>query len=102
MREVARRNSKLPQAVEARRRHCQESRLWEIGHAHIKARPEIRKRAGRRQSATKMAWCPHDMREDYRTLVYVKKVSAAEARAMILEEHERRMDAFTARLEATA
>lgn len=102
LRERARIHGQLPQAIEGRRRHAIESRIWERGHATIAADPEIRARAGRRQSATKLGWCPNDLRGAYRQLVHSKKVPAAEARRMILEQHERRMVAFRNRMEAAS
>lgn len=41
--------------------------------------------SGRKRSATVMAWCPVEYREDYHRLINVKHIKAKEARAMILD-----------------
>jgi hypothetical protein len=68
------------------------ARLKELGrnaYRHSQT-PEARQRwqagraaAGRKRSDTVLAWCPPDRREEYRHLLYVKRLPAAEARAMI-------------------
>jgi len=90
LREVA----QLPHATEARRARALEMRLWEKGHACIPAGSEARKRGGRRRSETVMAWCPAELRQTYRELVYRKKLRAAEAKEIILEQHEKDMREF--------
>lgn len=37
-------------------------------------------------TASKLAWCPPHLRQDYRRLIYSKKLSAAEARQIILAQ----------------
>lgn len=44
--------------------------------------PEVRARSGRKRSATVLAWCPADRRDEYRELK-AKGISAAEARRVI-------------------
>jgi hypothetical protein len=44
-----------------------------------------RQEAGRRISATRLAWCPPDRIAEYRHLTRVKRIRAAEARRMILD-----------------
>ncbi len=81
----------LPQAVAARRKHCIEARLWEQGNAANAARPagsESRKRAGERQTATRLSWCPPHLRQFYRDLVRTSKLTAAEARTYIEAQNE--------------
>lgn len=68
-------------------------RLWEIGLPFSLA-PEVRARAARTHSERRMAWCPRELREDYRRLVYSKKLRAAEAREIILAQHEKDMATF--------
>jgi hypothetical protein len=83
---------KLPQAIEARRRGAIERRIWERGNAaQGPAGSPARVRAGKKGSAAKLAWCPPHLREHYRYLVYSQHVKAAEARALILEQHEAEM-----------
>lgn len=84
----------LPQAVEARRQRFLTERIWERGIATLAANPELRALSGKRQSNTKMAWCPRELRDEYKRLVYSQKIPAAEAKAMILEQHERDMARF--------
>jgi hypothetical protein len=52
-------------------------------------RPEVRERAGRSLSETRMAWCPLEYREQYKQLTRLKVCTAGEAREMILEQIER-------------
>jgi hypothetical protein len=66
--------------------HLVRLRLWE--RTHNPAGSESRKRAGKRRSATVLAWCPPKLRGEYRFLVRNKGLKAAEARAIILEQHE--------------
>lgn len=85
---------KLPQAVEARRNSMKMCRVWERARGGPPAGSPERIRAGQRQSETKMAWCPRELRDDYRRLVHSKKIPAAQARGLILEQHERNMAKF--------
>ncbi len=48
--------------------------------------PEVRKAAGRKTSETRMAWCPPELRAEYRTLIHSKLIPAAEARRIIEAE----------------
>lgn len=75
------------------------ARLWEKSPS-APAGSESRIRAGKRSTETRMAWCPRELRDDYRRLVYSKKVPAAEARAIILEHHERYLAKFRASIAA--
>lgn len=43
-----------------------------------------RKEAGKKRTATCMAWCPADRIAEYRNLTRIKKIPAAEAKRMIL------------------
>lgn len=85
---------KLPQSVEARRKHCIERRLWERGQAAQPKGSQARIDAGKRQSATKLPWCPPHLRDDYHRLVNRHKFKAAEARAMIEEQYALEMARF--------
>ncbi len=57
-------------------------------------RPEARAKAGRAISAARLAWCPVHLRQAYRDLLYVKRFKAAEAKAMILDQHASEMERF--------
>lgn len=69
--------------------------LWLQSSAHG---PEARAKAGRTLSEQRLAWCPRELRDDYRTMR--RKVGASEARRIILDQHERDMAAFRQKLEA--
>ena len=83
--EHARQASRSPAAVEARTERWNRERLWEKGTA-ARCKPEVAKRAGRPLSARRLAWCPPHLRQAYRDLINVKRIKAAEARRMILEQ----------------
>lgn len=76
-----------PDIADRRTRHFVESRIWERG-VEAARKPEVRKRAAKRQSATKLAWCPAHLRDDYLFLTRTKRLSAADARALIEDRHE--------------
>lgn len=84
---------KLPHAVEARRRHCIERELWNVGNASQPKGSAARVRGGRRQSATKNSWCPPHLLDDYKRLVR-SRYKAAEARAIIEDQHAVEMARF--------
>jgi len=48
--------------------------------------PEQRELAAKRQSARKLSWCPPHLRDEYRRLVRSKKLTAAQALAVIMAE----------------
>jgi hypothetical protein len=84
--------AKLPHAVERRRENAKAMRLWEIGLPLVGAKGSpSRMRAGKRRVETLMAWCPPQLRADYRQLVYSKKLRAREARQVIEQHHETEM-----------
>lgn len=69
-----------------------------IGHlGHRSRSPECLKRIGRSRTETLLAWCPRELRDEYRRLLR-KRVKAAEAKEMILAQHEKDMAAFRRRL----
>lgn len=47
--------------------------------------PAVRKEAGRRASNTRLAWCPPELRDEYRFLIKTHHMPAVEARALIEE-----------------
>lgn len=85
---------KLPQAVEARRAAMGQRRIWEHARGGPPAGSPSRIRGGIRQSETKLAWCPRELRDAYRDLVKRKRIPAVEARRLILEQHDRNMANF--------
>ena len=76
------------------RRMVMENRLWEQGHASYVAGSEAARRGGARLSAVRLAWCPPELRDEYRFLTNAKGYRAAEARAMIEDQHELQMACF--------
>lgn len=60
--------------------------------------PEDYKRGAARCAETKLAWCPPELRDAYRELMYRKKFKAAEARQIIMDQHEKDMAAFRRKL----
>lgn len=87
LRKRARNLSSDPEINLIRSRHFVANRIWEIGHVAA-SNPESRAKAGQRGSATKLAWCPRHLREEYRYLVHTKRLKAAAAREIILAQHE--------------
>lgn len=92
MRAIAERNLRTPKATEARRRAAQASGAWRKALAAVT--PEDRRIAGARSRATKLAWCPPELRDDYVFLVKRRGWKAAEAREIILRQHETDMARF--------
>lgn len=92
LRRRARAVGKLPVSIEARRRSAISRRIWEQGAAHTTL--ASRKLAGERARATKLAWCPAELRDEYMRLIRSKRMLAVEARALILGQHEKDMLAF--------
>jgi hypothetical protein len=74
--------------AERSRRSMHERKLWVAGQAAQGAGSDARKRAGRGIHETRMAWCPRHLRKDYRHMVDVLRYPAAEARQIILDQHE--------------
>lgn len=87
LRARARRLAEDPVINAKRTQHFKEGRFWELGTIAAKA-PEVRARAGRKASATKLAWCPPHLRADYLHLVRGKRFLASEARAFIEDQNE--------------
>lgn len=87
-----------PKQREAAREASKRSGAWRVAAAAIT--PEHRAKGAKRLSEQRLAWCPRELREEYRRLVYTKKVKAAEAREIILAQHEKNMAAFRRKLKA--
>lgn len=100
MRERMRKAASLPHATEIRRQKAIELRFWEKGWEAAPKGSEARIRGGKRLSDTRLAWCPRELRDQYKKLVRSNKIPAAEARVMILDLHEREMERFRQKLEA--
>jgi len=97
LRQRAIRIGKLPHAIEGRRRHCIEKRLWERGNAAQPAGSPARILAGARRTDQVLAWCPRELRQMYRDLLY-SGTKAADAKVLVLEHHETQMRRFRAKL----
>lgn len=81
-----------PEEIERRRNAPHLKELWRKGLAGIT--PEVLARRGQTISAARMAWCPVELRDEYKRLMRVYNYRAGEARAMILAQHERNMAEF--------
>lgn len=99
LRQRARVNGRTDVATQKRREAAIRTKLWEKGHAALKDNNEAYERAGKRRSATVLAHIPSEKRDDYRRLTSVKKMTSAEATRIILDEHQREIEAFRAELE---
>lgn len=97
-RETMRRNGMLPQARAARSRAAKQIGLSAIGTRARREKPGTYTDAAKRCSATRLAWCPPELRELYRHLIRSKRYHAEEARALVLETHERDMAIFRRRM----
>lgn len=86
-----------PEITAKRRETAKRIRLWERGLETSHTPEALAKRAAAAR-ATWLAWCPNHLREEYRRLVYVKRVPAAEAKAMILEQDAREVQALAKRM----
>lgn len=82
-----------PKAIAKRKERWAKEKPWIAGNAAQPAGSEPRKRMAATISATKLAWCPPHLRDAYRALTR-KGHRAAEARRMILEQHETDMRRF--------
>lgn len=74
--------------INARRtQHFKDARYWEKG-VIASSKPEVRARAAKRASATRLAWCPPEYRDEYKRLIRTKRIPAVEARKIILSTIE--------------
>lgn len=97
-RERIRAAGKLPHARKARSEAAKKARFWEKGNAALVGNTEAIARRAKAQSATKLAWCPAELRGEYRRLRRSKKLTAAEAREIILAQHATDMERFRNRI----
>ncbi len=86
-----------PDVNHRRTRHFVERRMWEVGTLSARL-PEVRAKAARSSSATRLAWCPPHLRDAYLHLVRIKRLAAAEARALIEDQNEVEMRRWRANL----
>lgn len=84
-RAAAKRQAARPGERELRAERCRRTQMWRLGVAALT--PESRVKSARACSNTKLAWCPPHLRDEYRALTR-NKMRAAEARRIILEQHE--------------
>lgn len=82
-------NARDPEINARRSAAARRDRLWEKG---VAARtPETYAKIAATQRAASLAWCPPHLREDYRRMMRCQRFKAAEARSLILEQHEAEM-----------
>lgn len=86
------RNSKTEYAKQRRSETAKRIGLHRMGWAAMQQ--EAIDRRARTQSDTKLAWCPRELRNEYKRLTRMKKLPASEAREIILAQHERDMETF--------
>ena len=92
-RETVRRNCMTEHARQRRSDTAKAIGLYRIGMPHALTAEAIAHR-GRKISDQRMAWCPRELRDEYRHLVRSKRLPAAEARVIILAQHEQDMAKF--------
>jgi hypothetical protein len=81
--------SQDPAFIERRRAHGLRQYRDCLSRPDVQAKahgPDARKRAGRATSETRLAWCPVELRAEYRRLIRSKLIPAAEARRIIEAE----------------
>jgi hypothetical protein len=86
LREGVARASKNPAFIENRREHGRAQYRNVLSRPDVKARlhsPETCARRGRSRTDTVLGWCPEHLRAEYRKLIKIKQLSAAEARRVI-------------------
>ena len=98
LRSMARSISSKPGHMQKMLEASLKAETWRIGQAAMT--PESYAKAGRTLSAKCLAWCPPELRDEYRRLTASKKIPAKQARAMILEQHEKAMAEFRRKLGA--
>lgn len=101
--ERLRKATRTPEHAERARRMMTENRLWERGIAAAgpPGSPSRRKTAAS-LSNTRLAHIPPELRDEYRHLVSIKKFSAAEATAIVTEQHAKDMDRWRKQLAEAA
>jgi len=95
-RQRAIKNCNSPKLREAARQAAIRSQAWRKATAAVT--PEDYQRAVKRSAETKLGWCPAELRDEYRNLVNRKRYKAAEAKAIILDQHAKDMADFRRKL----
>lgn len=95
-RQRALKNCQSPKLREASRQAAIRSQAWRKAAAAIT--PDDYRRGAQRGADTKLAWCPAEYRAEYHHLTNIKKFKAAEAKAIILAQHEKDMAEFRRKL----
>lgn len=85
LQERGRRAANSPATAAARKERWLREKVWEQGNQAAR-KPDVRKRAGRSTTATRLAWCPPHLRQAYLDLIYKQRIKGEEARRMILEQ----------------
>lgn len=91
--EMARAAARSPRSRAASVANLKRTRAWIAGNAAQPRGSESRARAARNAALTRLAWCPPHLLGQYRALMK-KDVKFAEAKRMILEQHEVEMRRF--------
>lgn len=92
--------SALPHIRAARSEKAKAQRLHDLGFPGTQTEEAKRKMVRTRADRT-LGWCPAHLRDEYRRLKVRHKMLAADARAIILEQHEADMRRFRAKLGVT-
>lgn len=93
LRAIALANTRSEKAFSIRQERFKREQMWLRGN-RASLTPEAMERRARAASATKLAWCPPELRDEYRRLIYSKRLPSAEAREIVLAQHERDMANF--------
>lgn len=94
--ELGRLVASLPETTEARKRAGETARkrgYWRDAIAAAST-PENRRLAAQSWTERRLGWCPPELRDHYRELLTRRHVPAAEAKEMILAQHEKNMREF--------
>ena len=83
-----------PEVKAAKSAAMKAGRIWEMSRPFMEAGSLARQRAGRAIRENLLGWCPFELRGEYRSLIKSKKIPAAEARRIILEQHETELARF--------
>ena len=93
----ARKASTSPGAVKARTERWHREKVWEKGNKAAR-KPEVRAKAAIATRNTRLAWCPPHLRQDYLDLIYKNREKAADAKKIILDQHDAELRRFRARI----
>lgn len=88
------RKANMARDKEALRLRMIQNRYWELSNHSRPAGHPSRIKAGRSVTATTLADIPAHLRNEYRRLNRIQHIPAAEARKIILDQHEADMERF--------